>query len=237
MHFIGQQWWLLLLAFPFMFLGGLTDFIFPDFIGRVINATKEGNYEMVDEILLYWVACMFASAICGAIRDVLMGVTSQRLGTQVRQRLFQAIIKKDIAFFDENRIGDILSRIGSDTQVVQDGLTSAVAMFLKNLFVCIGMVIIMFTYSVRLTFFSMLMLTPSLFSNRVLMAIFAKYNMLYQKAKAEMGAIANENFGNIRVVKAFANEINAVKTFEVISQKVYKTGETKGYYWACLCSS
>jgi ABC-type multidrug transport system fused ATPase/permease subunit len=107
MHFIGQQWWLLLLAFPFMFLGGLTDFIFPDFIGRVINATKEGNYEMVDEILLYWVACMFASAICGAIRDVLMGVTSQRLGTQVRQRLFQAIIKKDIAFFDENRIGDI----------------------------------------------------------------------------------------------------------------------------------
>jgi len=231
MHFIGQQWWLLLLAFPFMFLGGLTDFIFPDFIGRVINATKEGNYEMVDEILLYWVACMFASAICGAIRDVLMGVTSQRLGTQVRQRLFQAIIKKDIAFFDENRIGDILSRIGSDTQVVQDGLTSAVAMFLKNLFVCIGMVIIMFTYSVRLTFFSMLMLTPSLFSNRVLMAIFAKYNMLYQKAKAEMGAIANENFGNIRVVKAFANEINAVKTFEVISQKVYKTGETKGYYW------
>jgi ATP-binding cassette, subfamily B, multidrug efflux pump len=104
-------------------------------------------------------------------------------------------------------------------------------MFLKNLFVCIGMVIIMFTYSVRLTFFSMLMLTPSLFSNRVLMAVFAKYNMLYQKAKAEMGATANENFGNIRVVKAFANEINAVKSFEVINQKVYKTGETKGYYW------
>jgi ABC-type multidrug transport system fused ATPase/permease subunit len=107
MSFVGSQWWLLALAFPFMFLGGLTDFIFPDFIGRIINATKDGNMELIDEILLYWVACIAASGICGAIRDILMGYTSQRLGTAVRQRLFEAVIKKDIAFFDDNRIGDI----------------------------------------------------------------------------------------------------------------------------------
>jgi ATP-binding cassette subfamily B multidrug efflux pump len=46
-----------------------------------------------------------------------------------------------------------------------------------------------------------------------------------------MAAAANENFANARVVKAFANEINAVSVFDVISERVYKTGETKGYYW------
>ena len=115
--------------------------------------------------------------------------------------------------------------------MVQDGLTSSVAHFLKNLFIQIGMVIIMFTYSIRLTFFAMLMLTPSLFSRRVFMGIFAKYNNMFQKAKAEMGAVANENISNIRVVKAFANEVNAVKSFDELNQKVFKTGETKGYYW------
>jgi ABC-type multidrug transport system fused ATPase/permease subunit len=42
---------------------------------------------------------------------------------------------------------------------------------------------------------------------RVFFSIFGKYNMKYQKSKAEMSSVASECMGNIRTVKAFADEM------------------------------
>merc|ERR1712166_261302 len=105
---------------------------------------------------------------------LIMGTASQRLGERLRSGLFEALILQDVSFFDDNRTGDILSRIGSDTQVVQDGLTQSVASFIKNIFICVGMIVIMFTYSTRLTFFALLFISPSLFANNIMWKIFAK---------------------------------------------------------------
>ena len=140
--FLCQQWWLLLIAMPFLFLGSITDFFFPDFVGRIVQATIDLEYAEADKILTAWVIFMIVSAVAGAIRDVIMGATSQRLGTAMRQALFRSLIHQDVAFFDDNHIGDIrkfslckvifkfsdridflVSRMDADTQVVQDGLT------------------------------------------------------------------------------------------------------------------
>ena len=58
---------------------------------------------------------MIFSAACAFLRDTLFGVASERLGASLRLKLFAAVIEKDVAFFDENRTGDICSRISSDT--------------------------------------------------------------------------------------------------------------------------
>ena len=108
---------------PFMFLGAITDFVFPDVIGRIANALKDKNEPMIDEILWYWMGLMLASGASACVRDVLFGMTSERLGTSLRLTLFKALIKKDVTFYDENQTGDILSRLSNDTQVVQEGLT------------------------------------------------------------------------------------------------------------------
>ena len=41
--FFAEQWFILLFGFPFMFLGSITDFFFPNFIGKAINAMKSGS--------------------------------------------------------------------------------------------------------------------------------------------------------------------------------------------------
>jgi len=42
---LGEQWWLLLLGFPFMFLASLSDLFVPDYIGKIVDALVEENYE------------------------------------------------------------------------------------------------------------------------------------------------------------------------------------------------
>ena len=71
-------------------------------------------------ILLFGVACTF-------VQTSLFGLTGERIGNSLRRRLFSSLINKDVEFYDANRTGELLSRISSDTQVVNEGLTTAVA--------------------------------------------------------------------------------------------------------------
>jgi len=43
------------------------------------------------------------------------GVSSEKIGRSLRERFFMTILKKDTSFFDERKVGDMLSRLTSDT--------------------------------------------------------------------------------------------------------------------------
>ena len=42
-------------------------------------------------------------------------VSSEKIGVSIRERFFETIVKKDTSFFDDRKVGDILSRLTSDT--------------------------------------------------------------------------------------------------------------------------
>ena len=104
-----------MLGMPFMFAGSLTDFLFPNFIGETISALTEGKFDEVNTYIWKFLVIIVVSAVCSFIRDFVFSYASERLGMSLRQKLYDSVIRKDISFFDDNRTGDILSRIGSDT--------------------------------------------------------------------------------------------------------------------------
>ena len=118
---LGEQWCLLLIGMPFMLAGSLIDFLAPNFIGKIFNEFRADNFEGEDgvyDILKIWVIVLAISSTCALIREFIFGVASQRIGYQIRLRLFDAVIHKDVNFYDNIRTGDVLSRLGSDTQIV-----------------------------------------------------------------------------------------------------------------------
>jgi len=58
----------------------------------------------------------------------------------------------------------MLSRLSSDTQIVQDGLSSAVAMFFKAVTIWIGTIVILFTYDWRLALMICAVVAPQIFA-------------------------------------------------------------------------
>lgn len=112
------------------------------------------------ELLWEWIFFLAISVVCSFFRELIFGVTSQRLGRSIRQRLFDSIISKDVNFFDNFRTGDMLSRLGSDTQVVQDGLTTSVSMFFKAAVVAVGSIVILFTYNWLLAIIILVVIAP-----------------------------------------------------------------------------
>ena len=70
-------------------------------------------------------------------------------------------------FYDNFRTGEMLSRLGSDTQVVQDGLTTAVSSAVKASAICIGSIIILFTYDWKLALIIIVVMAPQIIASRV----------------------------------------------------------------------
>jgi len=96
------------------------------------------------------------------------------------------------------------------------------------------MVVIMFTYSWKLTLYALLLISPSLFSNRIFMNFYRKYNEAYQTAKGEMIATAQETFANVRTVKAFAHEKGSINGFGKQNANVYHIGQIKSRVWGAF---
>lgn len=84
------------------------------------------------------------------------------------------------------------------------------ALFVKSTCVVLAMIVIMFIYSWKLTIYALILISPSMFGTRIFFYFFMESNEKYQTAKADLGSIAQETFGNVRTVKAFANEVQSV---------------------------
>jgi len=66
---------------------------------------------------------------------------------------------------------------------------------------------------------------------RVFSNLFFDSNDKFQTAKANLGSIAQETFGNIRTLKAFANEVQTVKKYDKDNEKVKEMGMYKAYVY------
>ena len=91
------------------------------------------------------------SAVCAAIRGVLFNTMSEQIAHDLKYDLFFYIVNKDVAFFDENKTGDLLSRLASDTTVIQDSLGTNISMGLRTLIAIVATIVILLLISSKLT--------------------------------------------------------------------------------------
>ena len=117
---------------------------------------------------------------------------------RLRQSVFDAIVKQDIRFFDENRTGELTSRLSSDTQVVQDSITENLAALAQYSIHIVGSLIVMFCLNYALTIVLMVVVP-------VVVVIALKYGNVveglrkkFQDQLAEASNVADESFANIR---------------------------------------
>jgi len=128
--FIKEQRWLIATVLPFLFLAQMGDVVVPLYIGLVIDAMKKECSEDVYRLIGEWAIFLTAGAICAFVNKFLFGYMAEQVGKGIREKLFRATINKDITFFDSKKTGDIISRLSSDTVIVQEGMSQNIAMFI-----------------------------------------------------------------------------------------------------------
>jgi ABC-type multidrug transport system fused ATPase/permease subunit len=90
------------------------------------------DFEKINELCLYLLLLVVVSAAGGSIRSVIFNSMSERIARNLRKDFYESMVNKDVAFFDDQKAGDLLSRLNSDVQVIQDALSENVSMLLRG---------------------------------------------------------------------------------------------------------
>ncbi len=158
------------------------------------------------------------------LRTLFFGRVGHSVVRDLRSKLYEAVIRQPVAFFDRSRTGDLLSRLGNDTAMVQDAVSIRLSVLLRYTVQVAAGVALMAWLSPRLTIILVtgvpLLVLISIFFVKTL----RRYSRRLQSELGEATTAAEESFGSIRLVHAFDRADWESRRFSRLADKVLGTG-------------
>lgn len=159
------------------------------------------NYYMLISIIIF-VAGIFA----GFLRGCIFAVAAERMVARLRNQLYASILDQDIAFFDEHKSGELISRLGSDTTLLQGVVAMSLPEALVNVTKAIVSIALTFVISPELAGVSVGTIFTICLLSMPLGKALGKLSKIYQDALGEAQTYSTEAIGSMRTVQSFTAE-------------------------------
>ena len=197
-------------------IGSAMSLVFPQVLRSIVDGAlgeAGGGIAAVDEAAAWLVLVFLIQAAAMAARFSLFTIAGERVVTRLRTQLFERLLAQDIGFFDERRTGELMSRISSDTGVLQNAVSANISMALRFLASVIGGVALLFYTSPRLTAVMLAVVPPVALGAFTYGRRVRKLARDAQDALARSSEVAEEALAGVRTVRAFAAEQAEVKRY------------------------
>ncbi len=160
------------------------------------------------------IAIAAAIAVGTFVRFYLVSWLGERISADIRKAVFNNIVRLHPGFFEANRSGEIMSRLTTDTTLLQTIIGSSFSMALRSSLTLIGALVMMFITNLKLSLIIAvgvpLVLMPILiFGRRV-----RRLSNQSQDSIASVGSYAGEVIQHIRVVQSYTREAFEALAFE-----------------------
>ncbi|KJE97609.1 ATP-binding cassette sub-family B member 8 [Capsaspora owczarzaki ATCC 30864] len=136
----------------------------------------------------------------------LLSLVGERLAERLRLRLFNSLLRQDVAFFDAHRTGEVLTRLTADVQDFKSSFKMIISTGLRSGTQFVGSVVALLTISSRLTTVLVIIIPAIVGAGAIFGSVLRRLSRLAQSQVAIAAATAEEALGNIRTVRAFAME-------------------------------
>lgn len=148
-----------------------------------------------------------------------------RTGVQrdIRNKIYRKITELPIGYFNEERKGDIMSRMMGDVNEIESSIMSSLEIIFKNPLLILVYVFVLFTISWKLTLFVIILLPISGWLIGNLGRNLRKNSLTGQQQMGLMLSQIEETLGGIRIVKAFNAENKLIGRFAKINDQIRST--------------
>jgi ATP-binding cassette subfamily B multidrug efflux pump len=239
LHYLGQHKLRVALGVIVVGLSAFAAVLGPLLIGRIVDALTQGA-EL--EIVLRLAALM---VVLAAIESALRGLgrwrildASRRIEYQMRNDLLAHLQTQHLAYFQHQRIGDLMARLTNDLQAVRQMVGFGILMLTNTLLTLIFTFVSMFGVDTKLALVT-LILTP--ISSYTFWIVGRRVNRHFEQLQSQFGdlsAKAQENFSGIRVVKAFSQEEPEIRSFAAVNRvylnKAVALAKWNGLLWPLM---
>ncbi len=177
--------------------------------------------ESINIKFIYLLLIAVALAVFTASRFYMMSWLGERVVADIRERVFQNVLRQSPVYFETLQTGEVLSRLTSDTTLVQTLVGTSISMALRSLLMLIGGITMMLITSawlagVMIVLLLLIVLPLWAMSRRV-----RKMSRASQDKVADTSALAGEVLNAVTTVQAFVRESYEQKRFDTAVEKAF----------------
>ncbi|XP_018060258.1 PREDICTED: ATP-binding cassette sub-family B member 10, mitochondrial [Atta colombica] len=218
--------WTLMKAIALLLVSSSVTMAVPFCFGKVIDVVntveKTGMKENLNQLTLALVVVFLIGGVSNFGRVYLMSTAGHRITQSLRKQAYAAILQQETAMFDKESTGELVGRLSGDTQLISSAVTSNVSDGLRSAIMAITGMSMMFYVSPSLALLGLAIVPPVAVFAAICGRVLKKVSKDLQSSIAVVNATAEERIGNIRTVKAFAQEKREINRYSAKLQDVLK---------------
>ncbi|KAG5805533.1 hypothetical protein H9Q74_010639 [Fusarium xylarioides] len=176
--------------------------------------TSSGFNDKLAEFVLYFVYLGIGEFIVVYISTVGFIYTGEHLSAKIREHYLESCLRQNIGFFDQIGAGEVVTRITSDTNLIQDGISEKVSLTLAAVATFVSAFIIGFIKYWKLTLILFSTVVALLLNMGGGSSFILKYNRQSLEAYAHGGSLADEVISSIRNAVAFGTQERLARQYD-----------------------
>jgi ABC-type multidrug transport system fused ATPase/permease subunit len=189
-------------------LSSATMLAFPRLSGELLDIAsgKPKYFQSINQVTLVLLLILLVLALFSFIRVYTFAIVSERGMARLRKSIYEKIIWLPMTFFDNRRVGEIMSRMTADISTLQDTFSFTLAELLRQILTLICGTAVILYLAPTLTGFMLLTFPILVISALIFGKFIRKLSGKTQDRLAAASVIVEESLQSMPVVKAFTNE-------------------------------
>ncbi len=220
---------LLIKAFIAMLIAAVLNLAGPVLIGHTVDkyiVTKQYHGVVVFSTIL--LVMYIISLITGYVQTKLMGTVGQRMLFNLRGSLFNKLQELPVDFFNQNKAGDLISRLNNDTDKINQFFSQSLMQFVRFILIMFGAAIFLVSINFRL---GLAALSPGiiiLIFTRLISPWVKRRNTINLKSVGGLSSEIQESLNNFNVIVAFNRRDYFRNRFDKVNRDNYQTSVKAG---------
>ena len=195
---------------------------------------SKGSSDYLNSVLLVMAVLAFVLALATIFRFFLVTSLGELVTKDIRQAVFSAVVKLHPSYFEENRSGEIMSRLTTDTTLLQSIIGSSVSFALRSGLTMIGGLVMMIITNPKLTVVVILAVPLVLIPIIVFGKKVRELSKKSQDRVAGVGTYAGEMIQQIKTVQSYHREDYEINNFEDEVEQTYQVSKLRILYRSVL---
>lgn len=168
------------------------------------------------------------------LQSFLMTSVAENLTLSLRKQVAEKLNRLPLRFFDQNKAGEILSRVTSDLDKVTEVLQTGLLKMIVAIGTVIGSLVVMFMYSIQLTCIFLLFMVVSMLITRIVARKNLKSAAERQETIGELTGIVEEFYNGRDVIKAYNHEHASIARVKEASAKNAAASQKADFLTNCV---
>ncbi|KAM4624190.1 antigen peptide transporter 2 [Polymixia lowei] len=223
----------LIAAFAFLILGAICETLIPHYQGMVIDMLRvqivqTGFFYTIGQLALVSLGSLLFSGMRGSM---FMWMLS-RVNKKMKHLLFQNLLQQDMRFFEENKPGNLSSRLHSDVDRMGRTVAFNANVLVRSTVKTILMLIVMIGLSWELTLLTCIEMPLLAFIQTKYTTYSQELKDQVQDCQAQLKELASQTVGGIKTVRSFNAEKYEMKRYNNALEQMYNIKRSRGIYSA-----